>query len=265
MDRAELSEQMRRAFFHNIYGNDAVEAFVGNDAHVVKHGQSAAALHDEGNFIRTYWYIESDTSLAPLCEKVRKTAQEKPFISEIIYPKVRPPEAIQCFLRADLREYSHLIYMTRTPAPLMYRPSCQRDADQLRCERAGIQDTDAIHQLLESFDPLVSHLPDQARITDHILNGEVAIIRGGSGLKILSAAFFQKKGMKTRYLYQIVTAPDARRRGLAGKLLEHELEQFGCQYVFSLWVEEENVHAVDLYEKCGFVDNGRRLTILRNN
>lgn len=213
MNKAELIPKMRSARFHNIYGEDAYQAFSGGDVCILQEKQSAAALSDEGKFMRTYWCIQDHAEVFPLCEKIKQASCGKPFVSEVIYREDSPPETIQSFIRAGLEEYAHLVYMTRKPAPLTHTSRCPWDVEKLCCARADVKDIDALYQLLaESFDPLISHLPTRTQITDCIQAGGVSIVQG-DGDKICSAALFEKTGSQTQYLFQLVTAPDERKKG----------------------------------------------------
>lgn len=61
-------------------------------------------------------------------------------------------------------------------------------------------------------------------------------------------------------LVSIATAPDAARRGVATRLLDHvltQLTQEGCEDI-CLEVAIDNVAALALYQRLGFVEVGRR-------
>ena len=260
MDEREVAAQVRRSAFHNIYGKEAVEAFCGGSAEVIEAGESVAALYVEGKFARVYWSIQDEKAIPSLLEQVRKRAGAQPFVSEIIYRENRRPPAIERFIQAGMRQHCQLVFMTRTPAPpcTEARPQYTKNG---HCERAVIEDTDTIYQLLwGTFDPLISHLPNREQVKSYIHNGHTLVVR--SDHKIISAALFQEAGRQAKYLYQLVTVRAERGKGLAGALLDHELRQTGDKCAFSLWVEASNSSAINLYAKYGFVRSGRELSIL---
>ena len=260
MDEREVVLRARRSAFHNIYGKEAVEAFCGDGAEVIESGESVAALCGEEKLVRIYWSIRDEKAIPSLLEQVRQRAGTQPLVSEIIYRENCRPTAIKSLLQAGMRQYSRLVYMTRIPVPPPPGgyPRC---ADNLHCKRAAIKDIDTIYQLLwETFDPLISHLPNHEQVKEHIQKGNAFVMRKHD--KIISAALFQETGSQAKYLYQLVTVQEERGKGLAEALLNHELQRDGDQCVFSLWVEESNNSAINLYTKYGFVHSGRELSVL---
>lgn len=135
---------------------------------------------------------------------------------------------------------------------------------EICCEKAKLDDVEAIYQLLwKNFDSLISHLPNYAQIIDLINKEEINVLRVNG--KIAVVAIFQVMGKCSKYLYQLITAPDYRGQGLADCLLLNELLQNGADYSYSLWVEKNNYKAMNMYKKHGFVNANRELIILRGN
>ncbi|MBO4582879.1 MAG: GNAT family N-acetyltransferase [Alphaproteobacteria bacterium] len=66
--------------------------------------------------------------------------------------------------------------------------------------------------------------------------------------------------LDTAEIITIGVHPDARGNGIAMAmlgLLEHEVKKAGIKKIF-LDVSAENTAAINLYKKCGFIENGRR-------
>jgi len=64
----------------------------------------------------------------------------------------------------------------------------------------------------------------------------------------------------TAEIITIGVHPDARDTGIATAmlgLLENEVKKLGVKKIF-LDVSVENIAAINLYKKCGFIENGRR-------
>ncbi|MBD3191123.1 MAG: GNAT family N-acetyltransferase [Candidatus Heimdallarchaeota archaeon] len=87
-----------------------------------------------------------------------------------------------------------------------------------------------------------------------------------NGEKIVSASTLNIN-KKNGTISNVMTHPDYRRRGLAKKLVQHTLEKakdFGLEKV-SLEVKADNVGAIKLYEKEGFVRNYHSITFELEN
>ncbi len=265
MDKQQLIRQMRTADFNNIYGQEALAAIAKADTQIVRENESLAALCNEGDFFRVYWGITDKNDIAELNAKLSAWVGGKPYISEIIFRK-HEPAIIADFLRAGMVEYSRLIFMIRALAPPRNLDEFAQNGQNLEicCEKAKLNDVEAIYQLLwKNFDSLISHLPDYAQIIELINKKEINVLRVNG--KIAVVAIFQVMGKCSKYLYQLITAPDYRGQGLADCLLLNELSQNSSEYSYSLWVEKNNYKAMNMYKKHGFVNANRELIILRGN
>lgn len=264
MDKQQLIRQMRTADFNNIYGQEALAAIAKADTQIVRENESLAALCNEGDFFRVYWGITDKNDIAELNAKLSAWVGGKPYISEIIFRK-HEPAIIADFLRAGMVEYSRLIFMIRALAPRNLDEFAQNGQNlEICCEKAKLNDVEAIYQLLwKNFDSLISHLPDYAQIIELINKKEINVLRVNG--KIAVVAIFQVMGKCSKYLYQLITAPDYRGQGLADCLLLNELSQNSSEYSYSLWVEKNNYKAMNMYKKHGFVNANRELIILRGN
>jgi [ribosomal protein S18]-alanine N-acetyltransferase len=74
-----------------------------------------------------------------------------------------------------------------------------------------------------------------------------------------SAVLFFRKGTRVARLYSLATQPEARGRGLGAALLAaaaNESRRRDCR-ALRLEVRTDNIAAISLYERCGFVRIGR--------
>ena len=120
---------------------------------------------------------------------------------------------------------------------------------------AGTDDIDEIMEILyEEFDILISRLPTIRKLEEAISNREVTIVRQQDLLAGL--AYFEKPGVKLKYLYQIVVRNGFRGRGITDDLLVYTFRNTPKDTVFQLWVETKNERAINKYRKHGFTPDG---------
>lgn len=152
--------------------------------------------------------------------------------------------------------HGRLTFMTRNKKACLIK---QMDGG---CTKALLSDADEVYRILwDGFDARVSHLPSRSATEEMIAAGEVSLIKEGD--KILALAIFRKTGTVSKYLYQIYTLPQYRRKGLGKRLITEELVKDGADNVYSLWVEDWNKAAIELYEQTGFSSSDRHTIILK--
>lgn len=115
---------------------------------------------------------------------------------------------------------------------------------------------DAIHDFMQtSFEPLTSALLTKEELLEEIL-GERIIVELDED-EIIGFLHFETK-RKNSFLWHIAVSPEARGKGIAGRLVQEwlELEKEKASK-FTLWVRTDNPSALKLYEKAGFLPDGR--------
>lgn len=109
--------------------------------------------------------------------------------------------------------------------------------------------------LLESFEPYTSDLPDADTLAADLR--EKRVIAAGKDGKLLGFLRFGRE-KKISVLRQIAVLPAARGRGIGVRLVRDwlALERENAAK-FQLWVREDNLPALRMYEKLGFQPDGR--------
>jgi len=254
MKYSNIALRIQTARFHNIYSREILHMENG-DKQVIERNESFAILCREPSVLRVYWSVQDEADIPELYGAVRRSANGQPFVSEFIFQR-QLPEILHVFRQSGMEDHCRMSFMVRKAGPL------ESYVDPM-CIFAGPIDAQPIFQLLwDGFDPLISHLPTLEEIYSMILKNEIVVIRVEE--EVAALAIFQKTG-KTIYLYELISAPKFRGKGMAKKLLSSKLAYYGKQYAFSLWVNEKNTAAVSLYRKYGFFESGRKLIVMKGN
>lgn len=106
-----------------------------------------------------------------------------------------------------------------------------------------------------AFEPYTSALPDPETLRRDIAQGRVIAAREGD--KLLGFLRFGRE-KKVSVLWQIAVLPQGRGKGIGAGLVRDwiALEKEEAAK-FQLWVREDNLPALKLYEKSGFLPDGR--------
>ena len=117
-------------------------------------------------------------------------------------------------------------------------------------------DVDEILRLMqEAFEPYTSALPERKALLADLRNDRV-IAAKENGRLIGFLRFGREK--RVSVLWQIVVSPEGRGKGI-GKRLVRDWLALEREFVskFQLWVREDNPAALQMYEKLGFLPDGR--------
>ena len=142
------------------------------------------------------------------------------------------------------------IYGTAPPSPLPIRGLTQLIMDSVRRgEALGLSET------LQETDYRSAFADLAARAA--VGNAGIAVATAGDGTVVGSAYWLRSKYATEHVLAtvdQVVVAPDSRRQGIAGRIVE-SLVKDGTAHgieVFELTVRSNNHGAIRLYERIGF-------------
>ena len=107
----------------------------------------------------------------------------------------------------------------------------------------------------DAFEPYTSALPDLETLRKDLAEQRVIAAREGENL-LGFLRFGREK--KVSVLWQIVVAPKGRGKGIGEGLVRDwiALEREEAAK-FQLWVREDNPPAIRMYEKLGFLPDGR--------
>lgn len=118
------------------------------------------------------------------------------------------------------------------------------------------EEAEAILQMMvDAFEPYTSALPDLETLRKDL--AEHRIIAAREGETLLGFLRFGRE-KKVSVLWQIVVAPEGRGKGIGEGLVRDwiALEREEAAK-FQLWVREDNPPAIRMYEKLGFLPDGR--------
>ena len=112
----------------------------------------------------------------------------------------------------------------------------------------------------QAFEPYTSALPDLETLKKDLAENRVIAARDGE--KLLGYLRFGRE-KKVSVLWQIVVSPEGRGKGIGNSLVRDwvflEREEVAK---FQLWVREDNPPALKMYEKLGFLPDGRIAPVL---
>lgn len=118
------------------------------------------------------------------------------------------------------------------------------------------EEAETILRMMEdAFEPYTSVLPDLETLRKDLAEHRVIAARKGENL--LGFLRFGR-GKKVSVLWQIVVAPEGRGNGIGKGLVRDWIASEREEAAkFQLWVREDNPPAIRMYEKLGFLSDGR--------
>lgn len=126
---------------------------------------------------------------------------------------------------------------------------------------AGPEHAEGIQRLFaESFDPLVSHLPDMDKLKALIACGLVFCLEDEE--RIQAAACVERMGKKGIYLYQYAVSKACRREKTGSAIFQYALGQFPDSSHFTSWTTDDNAASNRIHEKFGMKRDGLKNRIL---
>lgn len=203
---------------------------------------------------RLYYYLSSGT--APKIQK-----QELPVFLDFVFregPKAQEQEVIELWEKAGFQPYKKYRRMECLKKDFLL-PSDQNEmlrkyplkplvpADYENCIslwKAG----------LDEFSTL---LPDREEFADACAKEQIMGVRASDGSvgAVIRGIF---KG-KTAFMQHLVADPNLRGIGLGrtvfGASIDAMFTKYGAEKV-NFWVDEKNVHAIAIYKRMGFVNDG---------
>lgn len=144
-------------------------------------------------------------------------------------------------------------YLQRKRLFLAAKNVGQEERDVCFC---GAAEEKCLEQMMqESFEPYTSDLPDAGELFADLR--EKRILSAMQERELLGFLRFGRE-KKVSVLRQIAVQPAARGKGIGEKLVRDWLALEREEIVkFQLWVREDNLPAIRMYEKLGFLPDGR--------
>lgn len=103
----------------------------------------------------------------------------------------------------------------------------------------------------ECFDPRTAYLPDFAELKEELVSNQIFWAYEGSAL-VGAAEVVKRKGYNE--LRHIAVHPDFRGRAYASAILKKVMLNYASQKLV-VWVRKDNIPALKLYYKAGFVED----------
>lgn len=120
---------------------------------------------------------------------------------------------------------------------------------------AKVKHTESIQQLFaESFDPLISHLPNTDKLQSLIAKDLVFCLEKQK--RVQAVACLERIGKKGIYLYQYAVSKECRKRNTGSAIFQYALEQFPACNSFTSWTTDDNAASNRIHEKFGMKRDG---------
>lgn len=133
---------------------------------------------------------------------------------------------------------------------------CERGRILSDVDFARVEESEEIVTLLQdTFDSFSEQIPDMDEVKEDINKRNIVVSRDEQG-KIAAIEYFNRMG-QTLWLRFWATKAIYRERGLYGAIaLKKALDFHGDARRVNLWVREDNVSAINVYENIGFSFDG---------
>lgn len=159
-------------------------------------------------------------------------------------------------LSPTLEEWKAIGFQPYLQRKRLFLSAKNTETEQRKICFAEEKEEERIAQMMrEAFEPYTSALPDRETLVKDLQENRVIAVREGE--KMLGFLRFGRE-KKVSVLWQIVVVPEGRGKGIGEQLVRDwiALEQSEVSK-FQLWVREDNPAALRMYEKLGFLPDGR--------
>lgn len=211
---------------------------------LIESGANAFLLTEKEGYFRLYYYLNDYAEKVNLSLKL-------PCTIEIIYrgEKRKPTEAITFWENNGFKAHLTRDNMMGLEEQLNVPDSTNND---IQIEYAVPQEISFVHeQLLLSIDKYTGDQMNVADLMESAKNNNILIAKSGDA-SVGFLRFYLKN--QVYWLGHIVVSNEHRGKGIANKLVKAYIEKnsAGPKTRYSLWVIQDNIGAVKLYEKFGF-------------
>lgn len=126
---------------------------------------------------------------------------------------------------------------------------------------AKAKHTESIQRLfMESFDPLISHLPNTEKLQSLIAKDLVFCLEEQKHVQ--AVACLERIGKKGIYLYQYAVSKAYWKKNTGSAIFQYALEQFSACNSFTSWTTDDNAASNRIHEKFGMKRDGLKNIIL---
>lgn len=204
---------------------------------------------------RLYFYL-SDLVAASALKKLMEQVPQRPVAADCVGRQEQVDALSQALCGVGFSVYTQMGRL-RAGKTINYPDISEVGTDIY----AMPEDTDEILDgLWETFDPLVSHLPNRELLLNLI--EQKLVIRLKNNEKIVAAICMERVGKQGIYCYQVYVSPAQRKKGYGRLIFQTAVNCFHNCRPFTIWVEDSNTVAAELYHSFGFISDGLRNTIL---
>jgi ribosomal protein S18 acetylase RimI-like enzyme len=214
---------------------------------------------DQRGYSRLYFYTATLTPVRPARLLALQTVRQ-PVLLDLV---TRNPATIQPLIEAKWMPSGfclHSRYLRMRLAARGALPAAREDAPTGGAYRIRTDDAAHIPEILalweHCLDPYSIALPDGDALQALMAQSQVFYVLSGEGA-LCAAALANRQGAKVT-LQHVCVHPDFRRQGLARLLLTAAMQADQAAGVANwlLWVAQENLPAVQLYQSLGFEPDG---------
>lgn len=206
-------------------------------------GESAYIFLKEERFCRLYYFLDKEN-----CPEVLPAFAEPIILEEVLLAKKERVPSVKDWGKVGFQEY---LIRKR-----MYLASNNVLKEERKITFATEDLLEEIFQLmLDSFEPFSSALPTKEALLEDIMNQKVLVsVKNQKLLGFLHFGEIKQGSM----LWHIAVKPGTRGLGIGQGLVRDWLfVQKDISKKFFLWVRMDNLSALRMYDKLGFLPDGR--------
>lgn len=237
----EIAQAISKGMRTNFYGSAEEVLPLAAHSTKVEFDGGWYLIQEKEKQMDVFFFLEKDAKPVALPQT------EKPFVLEQVAAAKRPP---------DLTEWEAVGFQ-----PYLQRKRLFLSAKNVKAEERSVsfaKEAEAewiLEQMQAAFEPYTSALPDLETLRKDLRENRVIAAREGETL-IGFLRFGREK--KVSVLWQIVVLPSGRGKGIGKALVQDWLALEREEAAkFQLWVREDNLPALKLYEALGFLPDGR--------
>lgn len=203
-------------------------------------------FHEKEDQIDFYFFMEKEASPIEIPE------MDKPLVLEQVALAKNPP---------DSGEWEAIGFENYLQRKRLFLSAKKTETEQREVSFAKVEEAEEILGMMEqAFEPYTSALPDLETLKKDLAENRVIAVREDE--KLIGFLRFGRE-KKVSVLWQIVVSPEGRGKGIGNSLVRDwiflEREEVAK---FQLWVREDNPPALKMYEKLGFLPDGRIAPVL---
>lgn len=222
--------------------SDQVNAIKEENLFFLKSGNTNFIFYKSPRSYRLFYFSLSFSSLEEDLKNLSLSFSDPVILEEITRNEVSPiqikPSLVLTRLHRDL--------------PSDFKPSYTAVPI-----KADISDAKKIEEILcNNFDPVCERVPDISELSVLIDNGDVAVVKSDNNIKGLLISNMDNQQLHLRYWW---VSPEKRGNGIGSSLINYYFQKafdINAKGLF-LWVDVNNVNAINRYSHFGFLNNNR--------